>query len=1159
MPAATRINRLALRRALIATAVLVTSAVAALAVAAPASAAIVSTTTTVSLSNNDVALNQPVTMTATVTAALGTVSPTGTVTFQSVATDGTTTTIGSANLTGSGLGSSQASLTTSSIPGGSYQIVAKYTGAFLTFSASTSAPVQLTVAGAVLHNTQTTLSADKTVITAGDSATFTAVVSETDGVLVPTGTVTFTAMNGGVQSLLGQSDLDGSGTATLTVGGWQAGTYTIVAQYIGDKFDKGSSARLTFGVNPGATQTLTTTTTVALDPGSIQTNGLVNITATVVQSRAGAIPPAGDHVNFYATAAGSSQAVFLGAGDVTWTADGTHPASGVATLAVSGWQAGQYTITAQFIGDIYDDASSGYALLGVTSQAPTSLPYTGDTTKAFGSPANVSFKLVDGGGSPLAAEAVTITINGQDYPAVTDSSGTAAIQVSLPVGTYPATAAFTGDGAYLASTGAGTLTITPTPTSLTYTGDTSVLAGSPATVSFVLRDGSGNVLSNRPVSVTIDGQTQALTSDANGNVSFVVTKPGGTYPITASYAGDANFLSSAGTGTLIVQQLPTSLAYTGDTSVNAGSPATVSFVLEDNNGNALASSSVSVTIDGQTQTLTTDANGKVSFTVTKPGGSYPITASYGGTTLYLPSTGSGSLTVNKIPTTTTYTGDTTAGAGTTATLSAKLVDVNGNPLSGKTVTLGFGQSSCTATTNASGVATCTVTVVDGPGSYPITASFAGDGVYLASSGPSTMTVTGKSATAIVDNVTGTFLQGSSLTLSGTLTANGSPLAGKTVKLTFGSTSCTGTTNASGVATCGITVPGPTGTTTTTATFAGDAAYKSATDTKPALVYAYAPGGGSFVVGDQTDTGSVYFWGSQWWKQNSLSHGDPQAGDPAAFKGFAAHPGTPQCGVDWSTDPGNSTPPPSGPLPAYMAVIVTDHNSKSGPVLSGDTVAIVIVKTDSGYQGNPGHAGTGTVVATLCTGTAYAGNDGGSGNNGGSGGNNGGSGGGDNSGSGSGGGVTCSSSDKDEHDSGQGKSSKPKGHDDKVKGKGDNGTDGSGHDSGVKCESLLANLSVSSGDKVSAGQTISVLYADDSKLADAAVTLDGNSLDTTVTTTSGVKPNYLDSYGGSASTKYESLISFKIPKSGCASGTHTVTITVQDGDGDYDVYSFTVKL
>lgn len=130
-----------------------------------------------------------------------------------------------------------------------------------------------------------------------------------------------------------------------------------------------------------------------------------------------------------------------------------------------------------------------------------------------------------------------------------------------------------------------------------------------------------------------------------------------------------------------------------------------------------------------------------------------------------------------------------------------------------------------------------------------------------------------------------------------------------------------------------------------------------------LIYAFAPGGGAFAIGDgNSATGTaVTFWGAQWSKANSLSRG-PASAD---FKGFALNPATPACGSTWSTDPGNSAPPPPGPLPAYMAVIVTSSTSQSGSQISGDSLHMVVVKTDVGYAPDAGNPGTGTVVTQIC--------------------------------------------------------------------------------------------------------------------------------------------------------------------------------------------------
>src|SRR5260370_9699053 len=143
----------------------------------------------------------------------------------------------------------------------------------------------------------------------------------------------------------------------------------------------------------------------------------------------------------------------------------------------------------------------------------------------------------------------------------------------------------------------------------------------------------------------------------------------------------------------------------------------------------------------------------------------------------------------------------------------------------------------------------------------------------------------------------------------------------------------------------------------------DVGGSTATSSCNTVGFAFAPGGGSFVIGDKNaGTGSsVTFWGAQWAKDNPTSGGPA----PPSFKGFAEDPTTPSCGVAWTTDPGNSTPPPDGPLPAYMAMIVTSSVGKVGSEVSGNAVHIVVVRTNPGYASNPGHAGTGTVVAVVC--------------------------------------------------------------------------------------------------------------------------------------------------------------------------------------------------
>ena len=487
--------------------------------------------------------------------------------------------------------------------------------------------------------------------------------------------------------------------------------------------------------------------------------------------------------------------------------------------------------------------------------------------------------------------------------------------------------------------------------------------------------GNGN---NSPVplgDVTIDGTgTATLTvSDFSAGTHQIIASYGGstrdagsstTLVLSAHNPTDSRVLTSvtvsASPPTITADDLVTITAHvvqTGTSTPPAGNNVVLFFSDGPLGANVLL---------GQTNAL--DADGNASLTL---GGwlvgQYTITASYNGNVFARGSAGELQLSVLpagsplQIATTLEYTGATTGDYGDLTTLSAKLLDGSGTPLVGKQVTLSMGSQTCSATTGAGGMASCSVTVSQPQGNYPVVVSFAGSGLYLPSSATATFAVTREQTTVLAGTV-GPVLRGSTLTLTGTLLEDGvTPIAGRTLTLTLGSKTCTGITNTAGIATC--TVPGtdPLGPAAVTVSFAGDSFYLAANASGSALLYTFAGGGGTFVVGDQSAVGAVTFWGAKWSKLNRVSGGDA----PDAFKGYALVAPT-QCGTRWTTGPGNSPDPPAGPLPAYMAVLVTSSVTKSGPSISGTTTRIVIVRTDAGYKKDPGHAGTGTVVATVCS-------------------------------------------------------------------------------------------------------------------------------------------------------------------------------------------------
>jgi hypothetical protein len=561
---------------------------------------------------------------------------------------------------------------------------------------------------------------------------------------------------------------------------------------------------------------------------------------------------------------------------------------------------------------------------------------------------------------------------------------------SLPKGSYAITAAYTSSDESLfwdagPSTGTSVVILSnaPTTTTMDFTEDASTITVG-QTVTFHVHitpvDQNGNPtggvatgtvdFSAGPAAASGQVHFESVQLDGTGSITFSYAGfVPGDYIVVASYTGDPvdygisgqlplNVLPSTGGGS---NQQATTIAYTGEVEAGFGTQTTLSGHLEKGDGSALSGEPLTLSMGSQSCTTgATDGSGDAScqITITQGSGQYPATAQFAGDANWSPAVASTTFTVDQAPTQLAYTGATSGPGGVPATLSAHLT-ANGSDLAGEIVSLSLDGNSCTGTTNSSGVASCSVTPTEAPGSYAVAAHFAGDADYLPSDATGTFTVTAVLSTTTQAGPIAPVLAGTTATLTATVTP--ATATGPVTFSTSGTTLCTATL-AAGAASCGATFAQP-GSYTVKASYGGNGVYPPSSGTTTVLVYALAPGGGSFVVGDKSATGSVTFWGSQWAKVNALSGGPA----PDAFKGFALNGAT--CGGTWSTDPGNSSPPPAGPLPAYMAVLVTSNSAKAGSTIYGNTVAIVIVQTNAGYKNDPGHAGTGTVVATLCTGSA----------------------------------------------------------------------------------------------------------------------------------------------------------------------------------------------
>ena len=281
------------------------------------------------------------------------------------------------------------------------------------------------------------------------------------------------------------------------------------------------------------------------------------------------------------------------------------------------------------------------------------------------------------------------------------------------------------------------------PTTLTVNPGTSDYSDA-TTVSGVLTDSNTNTpIANEPVTFTLNGtETCTGTTDSTGTASCTITpgEPAATYTLSGSFGGDTTLplqlTPSSGSNNFVVTLEETALTYTGGTVAQNGQPLTVSGVLTTDNpvpGSGLAGRTVTFTLGSgstaQTCSGVTSANGAVSCTIAvtgQPPGPIPVTDSFGGDAYYQPANASSTVNLPE-GTTLTVTAATGPYNGSTP-LTGTLVNTYTNqPVPNEPVTLTLnGTQSCTATTNASGVATCPVTPTGPPSTYSVTGSFGGD-------------------------------------------------------------------------------------------------------------------------------------------------------------------------------------------------------------------------------------------------------------------------------------------------------------------------------------------------------------------------------------------------------------------------------------------------
>jgi hypothetical protein len=435
-----------------------------------------------------------------------------------------------------------------------------------------------------------------------------------------------------------------------------------------------------------------TTTALSATPNPVTAGQTLTLTATVLGT--GSTAPGG-------TVSFMNGAALLGTG--------TLNSSGVATLTTSSLVAGSHSLMVQYAGNAnFLSSNSAAVSLTVNAQVATTTTSLSATPDPVLTGQTLTLTAtVQGSGSVVPGGTVSFLSGSTPLgTAPINSSGVATLTVTtLAIGTYSMTAQYAGNANFLASNAAA-VSVTVSAQATTAATSTSlnaspnpVATGQTLTLTATVQ-GSGSTTPGGTVSF-MNGSTPLGTASLNSSgvaTLTLTTLAVETDNLTAQYAGNANFLSSASAAVLVTvssQATTTSLTATPN-PVTTGQTLTLTATVQgpDTPGGTVSFLSGSTLLG----TGTLNSSGVATLTTTQLGaGNYSLTAQYSGDADLLASNSAAvSLTVNALATindqtfSLNATGSTlsqTVQPGTTAVYTLNVSPAPGTTLPAITFTL----------------------------------------------------------------------------------------------------------------------------------------------------------------------------------------------------------------------------------------------------------------------------------------------------------------------------------------------------------------------------------------------------------------------------------------------------------------------------------------
>ena len=417
---------------------------------------------------------------------------------------------------------------------------------------------------------------------------------------------------------------------------------------------------------------------------------------------------------------------------------------GKATLPIN-LLPGKYTVKIKFNEDnIY--LSSSVSSNVVVNKVATALS-AGDINIVYGDSANLIISLKDKNNVLLKGKDIFINLNGKDFTVKTGNDGKATLPIDLLPGKYVAKIQFKEDTIYLGSSVSSNVVVNKVATTLS-ANDINIIYGDSANLIITLKDSNGAVLKGKDISINLNGKDYVVKTGNDGKATLLVDLIPGKYVAKIQFKEDNIYLGSSVSSNVVVDKVATALS-AGDINIVYGDSANLIITLKDSNGAVLKGKDISVNLNGKDFTVKTGNDGKATLPIDLLPGKYVAKIKFNEDNIYLASSMSSNVVVNKLATALTVN-DINIVYGDSSNLIISLKDNSNVLLKGKDILVNLNGNDFTVKTGNDGQATLPIDLV--PGKYTAKIKFNEDNIYLGSSVNSNIVVNKVSTSLTVNDI-----------------------------------------------------------------------------------------------------------------------------------------------------------------------------------------------------------------------------------------------------------------------------------------------------------------------------------------------------------------------------------------------------------------------